>query len=109
MGGWIADESESVFQRRVTELAEQHGWEWMHVGRVGKYAPNGAKGTLGIGWPDLTLLRGDTLVFAELKAQKAPPPTVSQQLVLARLGETGAGVFVWRPSDWPLILDVLTA
>jgi len=99
-------ESETAFQHRVTQLAEDLGWEWMHIGRVGKYAANGAKGTLGSGWPDLTLLRGSRVIFAELKAQKAPPLTVTQQLVLGRLSQA-TEAYIWRPSDWPQILHVL--
>jgi len=98
-------ESETAFQHRVTQLAEDLGWEWMHIGRVGKYAANGAKGTLGSGWPDLTLLRGSRVIFAELKAQKAPPLTVTQQLVLGRLSQA-TEAYIWRPSYWPQILHV---
>jgi hypothetical protein len=101
------EESETAFQHRVTQLAEDLGWEWMHIGRTGKYVANGAKGTLGSGWPDLTLLRGGRLIFAELKAQKGPPPSVTQQLVLGRLSHA-AESYVWRPSDWPQILHLLT-
>ena len=103
----IIEESETAFQHRVTQLAEDLGWEWLHIGRVGKYVANGAKGTLGSGWPDLTLLRGSRLVFAELKAQKGPGPSVTQKLVLGRLS-MAAESYVWRPSDWPQILHVLT-
>lgn len=99
--------TEAEFQRRVTEHAESLGWEWMHVGRVGKYAPNGAKGTLGRGWPDLLFCRGDRLFVAELKEQNAPPPSTDQHRVLSVLSYA-VPVYVWRPTDWALILEVLT-
>ena len=105
IGTIVIPESESAFQKRVTDLAEELGWEWMHIGRVGKYVPNGAKGTLGSGWPDLTLIKGSRLVFAELKADSGAL-TVTQQLVMGRLALV-AETYVWRPSDWPQILHVL--
>ena len=78
------DETEAAFQARVTRYAEEQGWQWMHIGRVGKYTANGAKGTLGTGWPDLIMVRGQRMVAAELKAQRAPRPTVEQLQVLSR-------------------------
>lgn len=108
MSGILIEETEAVFQGRVTKLAEEHGWEWMHVGRTGKYGAVGCKGTLGTGWPDLVLLKGSRLLFAELKSQKAPYLRPSQQLTLGMLAQTGAETYVWRPSDWPQILRELT-
>lgn len=99
--------TEAEFQRRLVQHAESLGWEWMHIGRTGKHVANGAKGTLGPGWPDLLLVRGDRMVIAELKAEKAPPPTVTQQLVLGVLGGA-VETFVWRPSQLNLILEILT-
>jgi len=99
-------ESEAQFQARLIEYAISRGWEWMHIGRTGKYSANGAKGTLGTGWPDLTLVRGTRLIFAELKSQRAPVPDAYQQKVLLILSDV-AEVYHWRPSDWPMILEVL--
>lgn len=111
--GWLSitiDEPESQFQRRVTDLAEELGWQWLHLGHDPRGRNNqGARGTLVKGFPDLMLVRNGVLIFAELKAQKAPPPTVTQQLVLGTLGGTGARTYVWRPSDWNQILEVLTS
>jgi len=59
-----------------------------------------------VGYPDLTMARGDRLIFAELKAKRgrlAP----DQQVWLDVLRETPAEVFVWNPSDWPEIERVL--
>lgn len=104
----LIEETESQFQRRVVELAETLQWEWLHIGKT-PFRPNqGVRGSLFKGWPDLTLLRGYRLLFVELKTQKAPPPTPVQQLVLGRLALAGVETHIWRPSDWPLILDTLT-
>ena len=98
--------TEAEFQGRVTTIAEELGWDWLHIGRVGKHVPNGAKGTLGRGWPDLLLVRGGRLLVAELKEQTAPPPSTDQKRVLSLLGQA-VDAYVWRPSDLPLILEVL--
>jgi hypothetical protein len=100
------DITEAEFQKQVTRIAEDFGWEWMHIGRTGKHVPNGAKGTLGPGWPDLLMVRGDQLLVAELKTDRAPTPTVAQQHVLMVLGNV-ARTYVWRPSQLALILEVL--
>lgn len=94
-------QTESEWQRFVTDYAESLGWDWMHVGRVGKYQANGAKGTLGEGWPDLVLVKGHRVLFVELKAQDGKL-TVQQRRVLDILGGD-----VWRPSDFARMADVL--
>jgi hypothetical protein len=97
--------TEAEFQRQVTNLAERLGWQWMHIGRTGKYVSNGAKGTLGKGWPDLVLVRGRVL-FVELKRDRELP-TAAQQEVLMYLSLAGQETHVWRPSQWALILETL--
>lgn len=99
--------TETEFQRQVVTVAEQLGWDWLHIGRVGKYVANGAKGTLGRGWPDLFLVRGDRIIVAELKAQKADPTPQHQLDVLNKLAGALNEVYVWRPSDLPLIVECL--
>lgn len=98
--------TESAFQRQVTDLAESLGWQWMHIGRVGKYAANGAKGTLGTGWPDLVLIRRGTTIYAELKV--GGTLTEAQKAVHRVLGDASPHVYVWRPTDLPQIVGVLT-
>lgn len=98
--------TEAEFQSQVVNLAESFGWQWMHIGRTGKHVANGAKGTLGRGWPDLLLIRGSRIIFAELKAQKAPPLPEHQKAVLNILAQA-AEAYVWRPSDLPFILEEL--
>lgn len=98
-------QTEAEFQKVVTDYAEKQGWHWMHIGRVGKYAANGAKGTLGTGWPDLLLVRGRRVIFAELKAQDGFLSS-QQTRVLSILG-AAAEAYVWRPSDLPFILQEL--
>lgn len=104
----LIQETEAQFQSRLTQVAEDLGWEWLHVATtgIGRHSP--MRGTLGKGWPDLTLIKGDRLIFAELKADSGGHPTVTQKLILGRLALTGAEVYVWRPSHWNHILYVLS-
>jgi hypothetical protein len=104
----IIPQSEAEFQQRVVQYAEEHGWHWMHIGRTGKYVANGAKGTLGKGWPDLVLVRGEQLIFAELKSQDAGPTPQHQLDVLNVLSAVATSTHIWRPSQLALIMDVLT-
>lgn len=104
----IIPETEAEFQKRVTDLAESFGWQWMHIGRVGKYVPNGAKGTLGKGWPDLVLTHpGEGVLFVELKVD-GQFLSNDQQAVMQSLQAAHQRTDVWRPVDWPLILQVLS-
>lgn len=106
MNAFAIPMTEAEFQNRVTAVAEELGWDWLHIGRVGKHVPNGAKGTLGRGWPDLLLCRGDRLFVCELKEQSAPPPSTDQKRVLSILG-MAVPAYVWRPTDLALIMQVL--
>lgn len=96
--------NESEWQRTVTDYAESLGWDWLHIGRVGKYQANGAKGTLGKGFPDLLLVRRSQVLFVELK-QQGESLKPDQQKVALKLSETN--YHVWRPSDMALMADTL--
>lgn len=88
---------EAGFQDTVTEFADLCGWWWWHDNDPRR---NRA------GLPDLMLVRGPRLVYAELKRQgEKPSPT--QVDVLARLAATAAEVYLWQPSDWPDVEAVL--
>lgn len=102
--------TESQWQRQVTDLATRLGWDWLHVERMGNARGEWrtpAYGPLGKGWPDLVLIRRGTTVYAELKAQNKYP-SEAQKIVLAILANASPHVYVWRPSDFPLVLEVLT-
>ena len=57
---------ESAFQKTVIEMAEWWGWRVYHVAKV----KGQLRSTTGEGFPDLVLVRGDTLLFRELKVGK---------------------------------------
>jgi hypothetical protein len=86
--------SENAFQQAVIDLARWAGWSCYHTLRsTGSTA----------GYPDLTLVRGDVLLFAELKSQHGRV-TPAQATWLAALREvTHVESTVWRPGDWDVI------
>jgi len=92
--------SEKELQTRVKALAEANGWKVYHTYDSRKSDP---------GFPDLVLVRGEHVYFWELKTQSGKV-TKEQAEWIDALGEA-----VWwsasvrRPSDWPDIVEVLTA
>ncbi len=90
--------SESEFQGLVVDVAEQFGWLTYHTFDSRRSGP---------GFPDLVLVRGDRVVFAELKSQSGRL-SADQRVWLERL--TGAGTveaYLWRPSDEVIVVKLL--
>jgi hypothetical protein len=104
--------TEKRFQAQVLELATLCGWEHWHDNATN--APRrctacgavrrGPRNTAGL--PDLLLVRGDRLIWAELKAQDGAT-SPEQREWIARLRAAGQTCYIWRPSDWPTIEHVL--
>ena len=95
----VAEPLEADFQASVLELAGVHGWLGFHVHNSRGSRP---------GFPDLTLVRGDRLLFAELKRSARHKPTGPQTAWLAALDQaTSVSAHVWRPTDWPEIEQAL--
>jgi len=59
------------------------------------------------GWPDLTLVRPPRIVFAELKAEDGHL-LPEQRRWLDILDDCGQEVYLWRPSDFDEIQQILT-
>ncbi|HUT78006.1 MAG TPA: hypothetical protein VM285_09985 [Polyangia bacterium] len=101
--------TEAEFQGQVTEVARLFDWEWVHF-RPARTAHGWAtpvEGPLGTGFPDLILVRGSRLIFAELKSDKGKL-TVHQEVAQATLsGIPCAEVYVWRPRDFDDIVKLL--
>jgi hypothetical protein len=90
---------EKQFLGQVREAAYRLGWLDYHPLRSEGSTP---------GFPDLTLVRGVWLHFAELKRSAKEKPTPAQQQWLDRLERVErVGVHIWRPGDWPQIERVL--
>lgn len=89
---------ERDFQNHIIWLAKAHGWRYYHTFNSRKSVS---------GFPDLTLVRGRRLIFAEVK-QDTTHPTKTQREWLSALDKTRAEVYVWRPKDLKAITEILS-
>jgi hypothetical protein len=89
--------TEAEFQRQVIDLAHIYHWLVYHP-MLSKWSERG--------WPDLSMVRGDRMIFAELKREKGVL-TKDQVKWLVLLEHTCAEVYVWRPSNIEQIAEVL--
>lgn len=93
-------ESEAEFSKRVVELARRRGWSYQRT-VDGLWAASHTSG-----FPDLTLVRGREVIFAELKTDRGHLSAAQSDLHEAwRKG--GRRIRVWRPRDWADIEDAL--
>ena len=103
---------EGDFQTQVTDMAERLRWEWFHVFPA-QVRDDGTKkrwitassGSMRKGWPDLVLVRGSRIIFAELKRQSGKTDE-EQDRVLELLAGV-AEAYVWRPSNIDRIEELL--
>ena len=94
----IADTvSEKDFMAAVIKESERLGWKVYHTHDSRKSQA---------GYPDLTLAR-DRLIVAELKTESGRV-TAAQANWLTALAEAGVECYLWRPSSWTRIVEVLT-
>jgi VRR-NUC domain len=94
--------TEKDFQKTVTDALTAFGWRWCHfrparTQRGWRTALSGSPG-----FPDLVAVRGDRVLFVELKAANGKLRD-EQRSWLSALGAAGAEVHCWRPNDWPVI------
>ena len=90
--------TEKQWLAQVVELAGVFGWEHYHPW----LSVHSARG-----WPDIALVRPPRLILAELKAEKGKT-TPAQDRWLELLARCpGIEVFVWRPSDFDRVVEVL--
>ena len=98
-------ESEAQFQARIVQYAQLKGFLVYHT-HNSKHSPEG--------FPDLVMVRPSKpdrparLVIAELKSEKGRLRPM-QKLWLEYLRECeGVETFLWRPSQWESIMEVLS-
>jgi len=112
--------SEAQWQAQVLGLAGFYGWRAYHPPDNTPSA-NGRRQRVAPGFPDLTLVRGPELIFAELKAENGRLGPGQQEWLdaLGVIGDTirrgsyagtadepdppAVDVYLWRPSDWPTV------
>ncbi len=94
----IADSvTEKIFQLQVIGYAHLRKWKVYHTFDSRRSEP---------GFPDLFMVRGKRIIFAELKTTKGKlsPP---QEEWLAALVQAPCEVYVWTPTHWNQIEDAL--
>ena len=82
--------TERAFAQQVVDLAHLHGWmvyrTWLSVRSPA-------------GYPDLTLCRGERLLFAELKSDTGTLTPEQRAWLTALDGVPGVETYAWRPRN----------
>ncbi len=101
--------SERDFQTQVIDLARQTGWKLAHF-RPGKTAGGrwATQMSGDVGYPDLTLGRGDRLIFAELKTANGQASDDQVDWLYALDNVEYVTAQLWRPSDLDTIATLLS-
>lgn len=101
--------TEAEFLKQVLELARLLGWRTAHfrpgLTRKGRWI-TAVQGD-GKGFPDLLLIRGDTVIVAELKVGKNTI-TSEQGEWLNAFQEARVAAYIWTPDNWEAIELVLS-
>ena len=94
----LAAMPERELQREVAELAKLFGWLAYHTWRS-DHSP--------AGFPDLVLVRGDRIIFAELKAKGNVPTEAQMGWLIALQATKKVETYLWYPYDRDEIERVL--
>lgn len=95
--------SEADFQQRVIDYAQLKGWRVVHhrPARQGMRWVTAVTGDAGA--PDLVLARAGRVLLVELKSATGRFRPGQAEWIAA----AGAHGRVWRPADWPMIMEEL--
>jgi VRR-NUC domain len=91
-------QSERDFMAMVLDMAELFNWRAYHT--------RDSRGSAA-GFPDLVLVRGERLIFAELKTARGKVSDAQTAWLNALASVPGIEVHVWRPGDHSEIEHVL--
>jgi VRR-NUC domain-containing protein len=98
--------TEEEFLRQVIRLAKLRGFA-VHHGRPGRTNKGWRTPIQGdAGFPDCVLIRGNVIIFAELKTDCGRLRR-NQETWLHLLRQAGQRAYCWRPSDWSAIEEIL--
>lgn len=90
--------TEAQFQRQITDLADITGWAWYHT-HDSRKSP--------VGYPDLTLLRGASVIILEVKTETGKLRAGQQDWIDRWAQVPGVIAAVVRPADWERIAEWL--
>lgn len=91
--------SERDFQQQVLDVARLYGWRVFHAFDSRRSEP---------GFPDLVLVRGDRLIFAELKSRNGRLEAEQLEWLGALDAVSTVESVCWRePDSWPDIEEAL--
>ncbi|MCJ7829360.1 MAG: VRR-NUC domain-containing protein [Dehalococcoidia bacterium] len=98
--------TEEDFLKQVIDLAKLTGWRVAHFrpAQTARGWRTPVQGD-GAGFPDLVLVR-ERVVYAELKSEKGKVSD-AQWAWKDALQMAGKEIYVWRPSDWDSIVEIL--
>jgi len=89
---------EKDFQQTLMKYAQLAGWTVYHT-----YDSRRSEA----GYPDLTMVRGTRLIFAELKSHKGKLRKEQEEWIQRLSDVPSIEVYIWRPLDWPEIEKTL--
>ncbi len=95
--------SEAELQREVVKCARRHGWKVLTINAAAPKRGGGYRtpfGADGVGWPDVTAVRGEWMICAELKVGRNTTSPAQDDWALALAQVPGVLTFVWRETDW---------
>lgn len=81
--------TEKDLQKSITQAAKTFGWRVYHTYNSRRSEP---------GFPDLVMVRGSRVIFAELKTAKGRISDAQTEWLTA-LSRTHSEVYLWRPAD----------
>ena len=90
--------SERDFQAQVVQLAKLTGWRVYHTYDSRRSNP---------GFPDLVLVRAPRVILAELKRERGRVTAAQREWGETLRACPGVEYYLWRPSDWDEIEQVL--
>ena len=93
--------TEADFQKCVTDYVQAQGWKWHHCNSIMRCTGDRQeKRTSGVGFPDLTMVRGGEIVLAELKAEQGKVSRAQWDWI-----QEYPNIYLWRPSDIGFIME----
>lgn len=98
-------EPERDFQKRVKKLLRVNGWLQFSQPTTQEQIKNEGDA----GYPDITAVSPEgRILFIELKKEHERPSSDQLTWRYLLLKNLTVGTYVWRPSDWPEIIRVVT-